>query len=162
MTQGIDPQFLDTFQSAFHEGDENVADKREEAENVRRVEEVFRSIARKDFDALNDILADDVTFEIIGSSDTPMAGITRGRQAVIEAARNNFAQVDDQRPEIQSVVAQGNTVVVIGRDRGRFRLTGQRYDLQCIYQYTFKNNKVISIRELFDTAAMLRAIQPEK
>jgi len=66
MTQGMDPQFLDTFHSAFHEGDENVADKQKEAENVSRVEEVFRSIARKDFDALNGLLADDVTFEIIG------------------------------------------------------------------------------------------------
>jgi ketosteroid isomerase-like protein len=161
MSKSMDPQFLDTFQSAFHEGDEKLANKPEEAENVRRVEEVFRSIARKDFAALSAILADDVTLEIIGSSDIPMAGMTRGRQMVIEAVRNNFAQLDEQRPEIHSVVAQGNTVVVIGRDQGLFRPTGRRYDLHCMYQYTFKNNKVISIRELFDTAAMLRATRPE-
>lgn len=161
MSKSMDSQFLDSFQAAFHEGDENVAGKLKEAENVRRVEGVFRSIASKDFDALSDILADDVTLEIIGSSDTPMAGITRGWQKVIEAARNNFAQVDEQRPEIHSIVAQGDTVVVIGRDQGVFRPTGRRYNLHCMYQYTFKNNKVISIRELFDTAAMLRAIRPE-
>jgi ketosteroid isomerase-like protein len=162
MSHSIDPQFLDTFESAFHEGDENVADKREEAENVRRVEEVFRSIVRKDFDALNDLFADDVTFEMIGSPGMPMVGITKGRQAVIEAARNNFAQVDEQCPEIESVVAQGNIVVIIGRDQGLFRPTGRRYEIPCIYQFTFKNNKVNSIREWFDTAAMLRAVGPEK
>lgn len=81
---------------------------------------------------------------------------------VIEAARNNFAQVDEQQPEIQSVVAQGNMVVVIGKDRGRFRPTGRRYDFHCVYEFTFKDGKVVSLRELFDTAAMLRAIQPEQ
>lgn len=77
---------------------------------MRRVEEIFRIIVRKDFDALNDLFADDVTFEMIGSPDMPMFGITKGRQSVIEAARNTFAQVDEQRPEIESVVPQGNTV----------------------------------------------------
>ncbi|HEX8141442.1 MAG TPA: nuclear transport factor 2 family protein [Pyrinomonadaceae bacterium] len=162
MSQIIDPQCLDNFQSAFHEGDENVTHKLEETENVRCVEEVLRIIARKDFDALNDILADDVTFEIIGTSATPLAGITKGRQQVIETARNNFAQVEEQRPEIQSVVAQGNTVVVIGREQGRFRPTGRSYDLHWMYQYTFKDRKVISIRELFDSAALLSVIAPEK
>ena len=60
MSQAINPQFIDVFQAAFREGDENVANKLEEAENVRRVEEIFRLIAHKDFKALNGILADDV------------------------------------------------------------------------------------------------------
>ena len=158
MSQNIDPQFIDSFQAAFHEGDEKVANKLEEAENVRRVEDVFRIIARRDFDALNDILADDVSLEIIGSPSTPMAGLTEGRQQVIEVTRNNFAHVEDQRPEIQSVVAQGNTVVVLGREQGRFRPTGRSYDLHWMHQYTFKNGKIVRMRELFDSAALLNVI----
>jgi hypothetical protein len=158
MNQFTDQQFINTVQAAFHEGDANVANKLEEAANVRRVEEVFRLIARKDFKALDDILADQVTLEIVGSPDTPMAGLTQGRQQVIETLENNFAQVEEQQPEIQSVVAQGNTVVVIGRDRGRFRPTGRTYDMHWMHQYTFEGDKIIRMRELFDSAALLNVI----
>lgn len=61
MSQIIDPQFIDNLQAAFNEGDENVTEKAEETENVRHVEEAFRIIARKDFDSLKNIFADDVT-----------------------------------------------------------------------------------------------------
>jgi uncharacterized protein len=158
MSQFTDQQFISTVQAAFHEGDDNVANKLEEAANVRRVEEVFRLIARKDFKALDGILADEVTLEIVGSPDTPMAGLTQGRQQVIETLENNFDQVEEQQPEIQSVVAQGNTVVVIGRDRGRFRPTGRTYDLHWMHQYTFEGDKIIRMRELFDSAALLDVI----
>jgi hypothetical protein len=158
MSQFTDQQFISTVQAAFHEGDANVANKLEEAANVRRVEDVFRLIARKDFKALDGFFADEVTLEIVGSPDTPMAGLTQGRQQVIETLENNFAQVDEQQPEIQSVVAQGNTVVVIGRDKGRFRPTGRTYDMHWMHQYTFEGDKIIRMRELFDSAALLNVI----
>lgn len=158
MSQFIDQQFIINLQAAFHEGDENVDSKLEEAENVRRIEEAFRLIALRDFKALGGILADDVTLEIVGSPDTPMAGFTQGCQQVIERLENNFAQVEEQQPEIQSVVAQGNTVIVIGRERGRFRPTGRPYDLHWMHQYTFKEGKIIHMRELFDSAALLNVV----
>ncbi|HEX8399886.1 MAG TPA: nuclear transport factor 2 family protein [Pyrinomonadaceae bacterium] len=158
MNQIIDSQFIDNLQTAFHEGDKNVANKLEEAENVRRVEEAFRLIARKDFKALDGIFADEITFEIVGSPDTPMAGVTQGCRQVIETLENNFAQIEEQQPEIHSVVAQGNTVVVFGRDRGRFRPTGQTFDLHWMHQYIFENGKIIHMRELLDSAALLKII----
>jgi uncharacterized protein len=160
MSQKINPQFIDNFQAAFYEGDENVAGKLEEVENVKRVEEVFRIIADKDFDSLKNVLADDVTLEIIGSSSTPMAGLTQGCERVIEATRNNFAQVEEQEPEIQSVIAQGNTVVVVGREKGRFRPTGRSYELHWMHQYTFMNGKIVHMRELLDSATLLDVIKP--
>lgn len=65
---------------------------------------------------MGDLLAEDVTFEVVGPASTPMAGRAEGRERVIEAARVNFAQIEDQRPETLSVVAQGDTVVVLGRE----------------------------------------------
>ena len=122
---------------------------------MRRIEAVFETLARQDYESLNDLLADDVVLEIIGSPATPMAGLTQGRRQVIETTRNNFALVEEQQPEIQSVVAQGNTVVVVAREQGLFRPTGRRYDLHWIHLYTFEHNKIVKIRELFDSATML-------
>ncbi len=160
MSQPIDPQFIDRIQDAFREGDENATGKTLEAENVRIIEEVLRAIARKDFDALRDLLADDVSFEIVGSGGGPMAARADGRERVIEAARGNFAQIEDQRPEILSVVAQGDTVVVVGRERGRFRPTGREYDLYWMHQYGLRGGKVARITELLDSAALLDAVKP--
>lgn len=161
MSQFNDQQFISTLQAAFHQGDDNAANKLEEAENVRGVEAVYEIIARQDFAALNDILAEDITLEIINAPNSPMAGLTQGRQPVIEITQHNFAQIEDQRPEIQSVVAQGDTVVVIGKEQGRFRPTGRNYELHWMHQYVFKNGKIVQIREMFDSSALLNASQPE-
>jgi ketosteroid isomerase-like protein len=159
MTQPIDPQFIDKLQDAFREGDRNAAGKALEAENVRVIEEVFRSIARKDFDALGGLLADGVTFEIVGSGG-PMAARAEGRERVVEAARGNFAQIEDQRPEVLSVVAQGDTVVVVGKERGRFRATGREYEVHWMHQYRLEGGKVVRIIEMLDSAALLDAVRP--
>lgn len=161
MSQIADTQFINTLQAAFREGDENIESKSEETENVRRVEEFFRSIADGDFEALAEIFADDITMEIVGSDSMPMTCLVRGRKQVIETLRNNFAQVEQQREEIHSVIAQGNTVVVVGRERGRFRPTGKLYDLHWMHQYTIENGRFIGLREMFDSAALLDVIQPE-
>lgn len=159
MTQPIDPRFIDRLQDAFREGDRNAAGKALEAENVRVIEEVFRAIARKDFDALGGLLADGVTFEIVGSGG-PMAARAEGRGRVVEAARGNFAQIEDQRPEVISVVAQGDTVVVVGKERGRFRATGREYEVHWMHQYRLEGGKVVSITEMLDSAALLDAVRP--
>jgi uncharacterized protein len=159
MSQVIDLQFIDKLQAAFHEGDENVAEKSKEAENVRRVEEVFRIIANKDFDSLKNFLAEDVTLEIIGSPSTPWAGFTQGREKVIEQIRNNFAQIEEQQEEIRTVVAQGDTVIIVGREQGRFRPTGRSYELHWMHQYTFRHGKIVRMRELLDSAALLDVIK---
>jgi uncharacterized protein len=152
----IDQQFFDTFEAAFQEGDTNLASKSEEADNVRQVQQIYRILAQGDFTALGELLADDVVFEIVGSSDNPFAGYAQGRQQVIEAARHNFAQLEDQRPEIEAVVAQGDTVVVMARERGRYVPTGREYDFHWVQLYTFKEGKLIRIRELADTRALTK------
>lgn len=159
MSKPIDPQFIDRLQDAFREGDNNAAGKALEAANVRVIEEVFRAVARKDFDALGGLLAEDVTFEIVGSGG-PMAARAEGRERVVEAARGNFAQIEEQRPEVLSVVAQGDTVVVVGRERGRFRATGREYEAHWMHQYRLEGGKVASITEMLDSAALLDAVRP--
>lgn len=159
MSQPIDPQFINRLQDVFREGDENADAKTLEAGNVRTVEEVFRVIARKDFDALRDLLAEDVTFEIVGAGGGPMAGSARGRERVVEAVRGNFAQVEDQQPEVLSIVAQGDTVVVLGKERGRFRPTGREYELHWMHQYKLAGDKVVQIIELVDSGALVEVLK---
>jgi uncharacterized protein len=146
----VDQQFFDSFHTEFRQGDTNVATKSEEADNIRLAEQMYRLIAQSDFEALGDMLSDDVVFEIVGSLGNPLVGYARGRNQVLEAARKNFQLLEDQKPEIQTVVAQGDTVVVMAREKGRFAATGKEYEFHWVQFFTFKDGKVIRIRELAD------------
>jgi ketosteroid isomerase-like protein len=146
----VDQQFFDSFHTAFQQGDTNFASKSEEADNIRLVEQMYRLIAQSDFEALGETLADDVVFEVVGSLGNPLVGYAQGRKQVVEAPRKNFQLLEDQKPEIQTVVAQGDTVVVMARERGRFAATGKEYDFYWVQFFTFKEGKVIRVREMAD------------
>jgi len=71
--------------------------------------------------------------------------------------RNNFAQVEDQQSKIQSVVAQGDIVVVVAYERGRLRQLGRHYEVHWERIFTFREGKVARFRQICDSAALLDA-----
>jgi uncharacterized protein len=149
MSQFAVTDFLDRLAHAFREGDPHVDHKHAEAENVRLLREQYQAIARGDFDAAFALLADDVDFEVVGPPDGPFLGRWRGRAQVEEAVRTNFARVEDQHPEVQSLVAQGDTVVLIARERGRYRDSGRPYDVHWVQQFTFRDGRIVRVREIY-------------
>lgn len=142
--------FIDRIDHAFREGDAEVHGKRAEEENVRLLQEQYRALARGDFDAAIGLYDDDVELEITGPPAIPFLGRWRGRDDVADAVRQNFGMVEDQQPEIHSVVAQGDSIIVIARERGRFRPAGRPYELHWVQLFVFRDGKVIRIREIVD------------
>lgn len=141
-------RFIERMHDAFLEGDPQALTKQMEADNVRRMQTIYRAIARGDYaEALADAV-DDIDLEIVAPPGHPFAGRWRGKAEVQEAIRRNFALVEDQRPEIQTLAAQGDTVVVVARERGRLRTTGQEYDLHFVQVFTFRDGKLTRMREL--------------
>src|SRR5262249_31121765 len=113
-------EFTERLYLAFLEGDPEIPNKRTEEANGRHLQEQYRSLARGDYASVVKRMTEDVDLEIIGPAGMPFVGHWQGRDGVAEALKQNFAQVDDQHPEILSVIAQGDTVVVFARERGRF------------------------------------------
>jgi ketosteroid isomerase-like protein len=155
MAQVDDRSFLSALRPAFEAGDACLESKAVEGANVACVEQVLRALADQDYTAVGALMADDVEFEIIGSAPLPMAGRTRGRDSVLEALRANFALVEQQRPQIEAVVAQGDSVVIVAREEGRFKPTGRAYALNWVQLYTVVDGRITRMRELFDTAALV-------
>ena len=151
-------EFVAGIRSAFRAGDPEVDRKTVEAGNVRCLEEQYAAIVRGDFDAVVEFMTDDVELQIVGPAGAAFAGQWRGMKEVAEALRNNFSQLDELRPELQSVTAQGDTVVVCGRDRGVFRPTGRAYDLHWVQVFGFRDSRVARIREIADSASILEAV----
>jgi uncharacterized protein len=152
--------FIDRLPHAFAEGDSEAATKFEEAENVRRLQQQYRALARGDFGPLLNLLAEDVELEMLGPPDVPLTGRWRGREQVAEAVRTNFGLLQDQQAELLAVVAQGDTVVLYAQERGRYRPTGRAYDIHWVQLFTFRGGRVVRVRSLCDTAALRAAAEP--
>lgn len=144
--------FLDHLLTAFREGDPQANAKTVEADNVLRIRAAYEAVARDDYDAFARCLHDDVEMEVYGPKINAFVGKSRGREQVRDTVRKNFSQVEEQRPELLTVVGQGDTVVIFGRETGRFRPTGQRYDLHWVQLFTLRDGLIVRIRQVTDTS----------
>jgi len=152
-------RFLDEIVPAFERGDPAVAGKPTERDNVRVILGQCQAIGRGDLAALEASMAEDVELEIVGPAEVPIVGRWCGRGAVLDAVGKNFRYFEDQRPEIVSVVAQGDTVALVVRERGAWRATGHRYDVHLTQVFTLASGKVTRVFELFDSGPILEAMR---
>jgi len=150
--------FINQLRSAYETGDENAAAKTIEAANVELVQKLYRTVTAGDFEGFLASLAEDVEFENIGPSVIPFSGRWRGRSEVGAATKRNFAVVEDQCPEVLTLVAQGDTVIIVAREQGRIRSTGRKYDMHWVQMFTLRNGQVVRFRQIFDSAVMVGAL----
>ncbi len=106
----------------------------------------FDAIIQGDFDAFGASVTDDVELNISGFG--VMDGTWRGRDEVVAVTRKNFALVAEQKPEIESIVADGDRIAVLLRERGVFKADGQAYDVRGVQWFTFANGKISRIDEI--------------
>jgi len=77
--------------------------------------------------------------------------------AVLEGASRNYGRLEDQRPELLHVLAQGDQVAVIARERGRVKATGKEYEMAWMHLYTFRDGQVTRIYGFCDNHSMIEA-----
>jgi ketosteroid isomerase-like protein len=138
---------IDHLRVAFEQGDSDHHRKALERANVQSLQEAFRAIASNDLQAFAGSLSDEVLLEILGPPEVPFLGRWKGRDEVAAAVWRNFAQLEGQKPAIRSVVAQGDTVVVHGRESGRVREGGREYEFEWVQFYTYRDGLVAVVRE---------------
>ena len=93
-------RFIKALGPAFEADDTEVSSKRPESENVARVSKIYQAIQNGDQATLGHALADDVELELVGAAESPTTGHWRGRDEVLAGAARNYAQLEDQRPEL--------------------------------------------------------------
>jgi ketosteroid isomerase-like protein len=106
----------------------------------------YGAIIQGNFEAFGESVTDDVELNILGF--TPMDGTWRGREEVVEATRKNFALVSGQQPEIEGMIAQGDSVAVLLRENGVLKSTGQAYSIRGVQWFTFADGKIKKIDEI--------------
>jgi len=114
--------------------------------NRETLHSIYDAVIRGDFDAFGEFLTDDVELDIRGVAS--MDGNWRGREQVVEAARANFSQVADQKPEIESMISGNNSIAVLFRESGAFKLADRSYRFRVVQWFTFADGKVKRIDEI--------------
>jgi ketosteroid isomerase-like protein len=110
----------------------------------------FDAIIQGDFDAFGRSVTDDVELSIRGLGE--LDGSWRGRDAVVAATRQNFALLAEQKPEIESMIAQGDRIAVLLRETGVFKSNGQAYRVRGVQWFTFAGGKIKKIDEIVTTS----------
>jgi ketosteroid isomerase-like protein len=134
--------------TAFAAGDAATAAKVEEQANIDRLQRMFGVIAAGRFEELPAFLAPDVRLEIVVPHGIPWVCSTAGAEEVAAAVAANFRAVCEQRPEPLALVAQGDTVMVMGRESGRLTDSGEPYRMLLAQQYTFRDGRLAEFRSV--------------
>jgi ketosteroid isomerase-like protein len=106
----------------------------------------FDAIIQGNFDAFGQSVAEDVELNISGFG--PLDGSWSGREAVIAATRKNFALLGEQKPEIESMISEGDRIAVLLKEKGIFKSNGQAYSVRGVQWFTFADGKIKKIDEI--------------
>jgi ketosteroid isomerase-like protein len=145
-------------QEAFERDDPHVADKKAEQENVRHLQRMYGAFLRGDLPALLDDLTEDVDWQVHGPADVPFAGAARGREQVARLLTHAFGLLEEQRPAVRDVIAQGDQVTVVAHETGRCKHNGAAYAVEWVQVFTFRGGKVARFREYCDSHPLLTAM----
>jgi ketosteroid isomerase-like protein len=110
----------------------------------------FDAIIHGNFDAFGQSVADDVELNISGFG--PLNGSWSGREAVIAATRKNFALLGEQKPEIESMISEGDRIAVLLKEKGIFKSNAQAYSVRGVQWFTFADGKIKKIDEIIATS----------
>ncbi len=106
----------------------------------------FDAIIQGDFDAFGESIADDVELNIRGFG--ALDGTWRGRADVVAATRRNFGLLANQKPQIESMISEGDRVAVLLRESGVIQSNGQVYSVRGVQWFTFADGKISKIDEI--------------
>jgi ketosteroid isomerase-like protein len=119
---------------------------------------IYEAFGRGDLAAVLDALAEDVAWEMAGTS--PFAGRREGRAGVQQFFMDLMGAVKIEMFEVDAVIGDGDHVVVLGRERCSAEKTGRSYDQHWAHAYTVSDRKVASVRLYEDTLAQAEAFGP--
>jgi ketosteroid isomerase-like protein len=139
----MDPQFTTRFLGELHGRSETAA---AETHLTTTLQSAFESIVRGDFDAFAEHVTEDVELHINGSG--LFDGSWHGRAEVVAAARKNYGQLRDQKPEIEAMISEGNTIAILLRETGVVRADETVYRVRAVQWFTFAGGRIGKIDQI--------------
>jgi uncharacterized damage-inducible protein DinB/ketosteroid isomerase-like protein len=136
MTQSLE-QIPGALPAAFADADPAHAGRAREQAHLATLQRMLAAIAAGRGEELRGELAPEVEFALWAPAEFPWVRQARGADAVMAAISANFRQVREQRPELLSLVAQGDTLMLTGREEGVIASSGAAYQVMLAQEYGF-------------------------
>ena len=146
----MDPEYTGKFLSTVGAAATRVA-----ADPIATLHAVFGAIIKGDVEAAGEFMTDDVELNINGFA--PLDGSWKGRNAVVAAAKRNYAQVESQQPTIEGMISQGDSVAVLIRESGKIKSSGEVYSIRGVQWFMFADGKISKIDQI--AASIWKAAQ---
>lgn len=134
-----------------------------EQENLKVVQEMFTAFDKGNTQTGLNIYGQDVDFQSPVTRTYPPE-ITWGkprhsREEVAKYFKELFEKVQPERLETIWFTAQGDRVVVEGKNRGMVKSTGKDYEHDWVMVFTVRDNEIIRFRHYYDTADIVTAFR---
>ena len=126
-------------------------------QNKRTVQTIFEAFGRGDIPAVLEHVSEDVTWKAPGPAVVSYFGDRQGHAGATEFFVQLGGSVDFEHFEPGAFIAEGDKVVVLGRERGRVKGTGKTFDNEWALVFTFDGGKVSGFQCYENTAAIAEA-----
>jgi len=134
-----------------------------EHSNIEIIKEHFSAFGRGDIQTALSVIAEDVDWQSPVSNTKPneitWAKSCHNPNEVRQFFLELGEKVQPEKFEIIGIIAQGDNVVVEGRNKGKIRSTGKSYEHDWIMLFTIRDDKIVRHRHYYDTADIVAAFQ---
>lgn len=127
--------------------------------NIEIVRGLYENFREGDIDAMLGGMTEDVEWQLPEIAGVPFSGRRQGHAAVREFFVGVAEMQDVDVMELNTVVAQGDAVVVLGRYAWRVKATGRKFASDFAHAFHMADGKVGMFQEFLDTAAAAAAYQ---
>ena len=125
-----------------------------EQQNADLIRNLFQAFGRGDVQMILDHCTPDCEFYCPGPSMIPYTGLKKGHAEIQEYFDQLIGTQSDPNLSIAEYVAQGETVVAIGRYSARVKSTGKMIDSPVVLTFHLRDGRVAKHMVIGDTAAL--------
>lgn len=131
-----------------------------EQENIEIVKKMFKEVEQGNLPAALNMLAEDVYWQSpvtrTGSKYLTWYKPRYSREEVGDFFIELSNKVETERFQISDVIAQGNKVVVEGKNKGTVKSTGRAYEHDWIMIFELRDGRIIKNQHYYDTMDLVQ------
>jgi len=128
-----------------------------EQQNLQIVQQNYADFGQNNLPAVISRLSENVQWETGYTPNVPYAGVWKGHEGVNKFFLTIYESVEVLDFQISEFYAQDNTVIVLGWERARARVTNQEFKNEWVHVWTIEDSKVLKVRTYNNTAAVAAA-----
>jgi len=133
--------------------------KQETQKSVEAVQAMLAAFGKGDVEALKHTLSENTVWVYHGVEGIPYNGTYNGKDGAVQFIGNIISNVDILDFKVANILANGNTVVVLGSEKQKIKSNGQVLEQSWVQVYTVGNNLIIRMEEYANTAHSLKLFQ---